>query len=221
MLTLVLALTVAAAPPPAQPKAGHYYRQAFAEQVARGEFDPDRYVTHREPSLRWTPPRATVDFGQERQTSRLRRVRTGTTARWERQRDQGWEPVELRVVDDRTLETDLAGQLERWVRLPSAFEELARKTHERRTAAKRASILGRYVADDGARVELGAKTGFKLLRCLESCQPAGRAWCVVHKRVTYRVSEDALVEVDGPAGLCPDGAAFEPKPDGRRYSRVR
>lgn len=218
MITLLVALTVAA---PAQgPKAGHYYRAAFADSVARGTFDPDAYVTHREPSLRWTPPRLSVDFGQEILTRATRRTRTGTVTTWAMQVDGAWVPLHLRALAPDRIETDAAGAREVWVRLPSGFEELARKTRETRTAAKRAALVGRYVDASGDAVVLGPKTGFKLHTCLESCRVEARSWCVVHRRVTYRLDGDALVEVAPPPGLCPDGKAFEPKADGRRWVRV-
>ncbi len=219
MLTLLLAsLTVAA--PPAAPRAGHYYRAPFVESVAAGTFDPETYVAHREPSLRWTPPRVSIDHGQEVTTAQVRSVRTGTTSRWEAKGEAGWAPVWVRVLGPDRFETDLAGTRETWVRLPTAFEELARKTQETRTAAQRRALIGRYADASGAALVLGPKTGFKLSRCLESCQATPRAWCVVHQRVTYRLDGEALVEVGPPAGLCPDGLAFEPKADGRRFLRV-
>lgn len=220
MLTLLLAsLTVAA--PPAAPRAGHYYRAPFVESVAAGTFDPERYVTHREPNLRWTPPRLSVDHGQEVTNLQVRSVRTGTTTRWESKGSEGgWTSITVRVLGPDRFETDVAGTLETWVRLPTAFDELARKTQEARTAEQRRALVGRYTDAAGAALVLGPKTGFRLSRCLESCRSNSRAWCVVHKRVTYRLDGEALVEVAPPEGLCPDGLAFEPKADGRRFQRV-
>jgi hypothetical protein len=104
--------------------------------------------------------------------------------------------------------------------LPYAFDELARRTREARTVAERAKLIGRYVDAQGRTIVLGPKTGFVLKRCLESCEMTKRAWCVVHKRVTYRWDADALTEVAPPPGLCPDGMAFEPKADAAKYTRA-
>lgn len=215
LATVLVALTVGA------PQPGHYYREAFAQQVERGTFDPETYVAHREPSLRWTPPRLTIDHGQEVQTRTLRSTRTGTVTRWSSRPAGGaWTTLELRELGPGRIETDAAGTREIWVRLPSAFAELARQTQETRTAAQRRALIGRYTDGQSTPLVLGLRTGFRLSRCLLSCRADSRAWCVVHQRVTYRLDGDALVEVGPPEGLCPDGLAFEPKADGKRFTRV-
>lgn len=222
MLTLLLATLTVAAPKPApapQPKAGHYYRAEFAQRVAAGTFDPDEYVTHREPTIRWTPPRADVDHGQEVTRRPVRAVKTGTVAGWEAKVEGAWVPVTVRVLAPDRLETDLGGTLETWVRLPYAFEELARRAEEARSAEQRKALIGQYVDGAGRTLTLGPRTGFRLWRCLESCRRDARAWCVMHQRKTYRVDGAALVEVAPPEGLCPDGRAFEPKPDAARFAR--
>lgn len=213
--TLLVALTVGA------PQPGHYYRAAFAEQVAQGTFDPEAYVDHSEPSLRWTAPRITIDYGQTTETRALRSTRTGTTTAWQSRAGKGpWTPLLVRELGPGRIETDVTGTREVWVRLPSAFPELARQTQEARTAAQRKALIGRYADAEGHVLALGPKTGFKLSHCLLSCRSEARSWCVVHQRVIYRLDGEALVEVGPPGGLCPDGLAYEPKTDGKRFTRV-
>jgi len=218
-MLMILCATLALTATPA-PKAGHYYREAFAASVADKTFDPDGYVTHREASIRLTPPRATVDHGQTGASLELRSTKTGTITRWEaREGKEAWKAITLDVLASDKIRTDLAGELGVWVRLPEAFDALATKTRAERTKAQRLALVGRYKAADGTTITLAMNTGFKLTRCLESCNTNARAWCVTHKRVSYVLNDGALDEVGPPAGVCPDAPAFEKKEGARHFVR--
>lgn len=216
----VLCLALVAAPP-VSPRAGHYYRAAFVDQVRSGTFDPDTYVAHREPSVRWSFPTATIDFGQEKLELELRYTTTGTTVTLEtrRPKDGRWAPRQHQAIDRSRLVTDLlGGGPETLVRLGHDFETLARHARDRNGAALRHRLNGRYVSTSGDAVVIDARATIR--KCLESCQRP--VPCVELSGVHYRLDgERVLVEVAPPLGLCPDGPAFEPKADGRRFERGR
>lgn len=208
----------------ATPKPGVYYRAPFAAAVERGEFDPDTYVTHREPSLSFNPPVVSVDSGQEVERLRLRWTKSGTVSLAESRGADAteWTPCVMRVSGRDRIETDLLdGAVEILVRLPLSFEALAKRERAKRTELRRRALWGLYVASDGRRLQLDAKTPFEIHRCLPSCQRAKATWCVSLGANTWQLDDQnqVLTEVQGPAGLCPDGQAFEPLAGARRYQR--
>lgn len=208
----------------ATPKPGVYYREAFAAEVERGAFDPDRYVTHREPSLSFNPPNVSVDSGQEVERRRVRWTRSGTVSLAESRGADAtdWTPCVMRVSGRDRIDTDLLdGEVQTLVRLPLSFEALAKRERARRTEARRNVVVGTYRAVDGRQIRLSAKAPFEIHRCLPSCQREKATWCVSLGAATWLLDDDNqhLTEVLGPAGLCPDGRAFEPMAGARRYQR--
>ncbi|MCK6458821.1 MAG: hypothetical protein L6Q95_02880 [Planctomycetes bacterium] len=207
--------------PPPQP--GTYYRAAFAEAVEQGTFDPDAYVTHREPSVSFEPPAVRVDTGQEMVLSWVRWTRSGTVAVAERRgEDTDWAPCVLRARDARRLDTDLlGGGVETLVLLPLGFEALAERERAKRTELRRRSVQGLYVATDGRQVRLEAETPFEIHRCLPSCQRERATWCVSLGASTWLLDEQdrQLTEVRRAGRLCPGGRAFEPKVGARTFQR--
>ncbi|MFO0725261.1 MAG: hypothetical protein U1E65_15875 [Myxococcota bacterium] len=209
---------------PASPTPGTYYRPAFALAVKHGSFDPDTYGDHREPSLRWAPPKLIRDLGQEVEAAELRWTNTGSSAAVEMRSEASgeWRPCRLRVVAPDRIETDLiGGHLETWVRLPEDFEGLAKRARAQRTAARKKQLLGAYKAEDGALVRLEARVPFELMRCYQGCQRDAARWCVSLKNDTWLIDDanQTLTETAGPEGVCPDGRAFEPKKGARIFRR--
>ena len=219
MLVLWAALLVGATPKP-----GVYYRAAFAAEVERGAFDPDTYVTHREPSLSFNPPMISLDSGQEIERRRVRWTKSGTVSLAESRGVDAtdWTPCVMRVSGRDRIDTDLLdGALETLVRLPLSFEALAKRERARRTELRRQAVIGLSRAGDGRQIRLEAKTPFEIHRCLPSCRREKATWCVSLGPTTWQLDDENqhLTEVLGPAGLCPDGRAFEPMAGARRYQR--
>jgi hypothetical protein len=226
---------------PAELHGVRFYDRDFAAKVQSGAFNPFEFVDHRPVSVAFTSPgQLEIDWGQETEMCGVRA--TGGPLDFELLLDCSGTPRTARWtwLEPGRARTDLAyDDPEVMFQLPQSFDQL-RIEHEARFAERKLSELaGTYRDLEGNLAILGADGIISLaggsyrvsvLECLNRSGPAAMPHVPCLRLETGRgpvvlgalPADAGAVLVEGEMldeEQSPEGRAFRPHPDARRYFR--